>query len=162
MNKKKKALVNRLQNTRTSRKGINIIFWRLLPATIFCLIPYNHPTMRHSIPRADCIEQNFWNTWFSFLNLTASILRCRDPDMTQPSSSYLVIWSDVRPISPRRGIRLPSATKAAMAEPSPGRRAVPISLKVSCTFWGRSGPTWSSSSSSSSLSGRLVDWNCEN
>ena len=47
------------------------------------------------------------------------------PLITKPTSSYAVISSGLRPISPLLGIRLPSAIYAAIAAPSPGNKALP-------------------------------------
>ena len=47
------------------------------------------------------------------------------PLITYPICSKSSISSLVNPISPQRGIRLPSSTKAAIASPSPGRRLEP-------------------------------------
>ena len=80
--------------------------------------------------------------WDNRSNRNAHLL----PLMTYPTSSYWEISSQVRPISPRRGIRFPSATKAAIAAPSPGRRALPNSRWVSWMIPLGSGPTMSSSS----------------
>ena len=64
-------------------------------------------------------------TWFSLRTRTAFILLCLLPLMTNPACSYFSICSVSMPISPRRGMRCPSAANAAMAAPSPGRSAPP-------------------------------------
>ena len=47
------------------------------------------------------------------------------PLITKPEDSKVAISSLVRPISPRRGILLPSLTYWAIASPSPGNSAPP-------------------------------------
>lgn len=66
-------------------------------------------------------------TWFSLRMRTAFMRRWREPLMTYPTASNLPISFEVRPISPRRGMRtsVPSCKKAAMALPSPRSRAPP-------------------------------------
>lgn len=68
-------------------------------------------------------------TWFSLRMRTAFMRLCRLPLMTNPALSYFSIWSASIPISPRRGMRCPSAAYAAMAAPSPGRSAPPYALR---------------------------------
>lgn len=68
--------------------------------------------------------------WFSFFNLTAFIFLCLLPDMTNPDASNSSILEESIPISPRRGIRLPSAANAAIAAASPGN----MSLNLDCQF----------------------------
>jgi len=62
--------------------------------------------------------------WFSFFNLTAFIFLCLLPDMTNPEASNSSILDESIPISPRRGIRLPSAANAAIAAASPGNMSL--------------------------------------
>ncbi|KAL2733158.1 hypothetical protein V1477_014126 [Vespula maculifrons] len=64
----------------------------------------------------------------------------------------------VRPISPLLGIRLPSATYAAIAAPSPGNKAFPKSFadKATCCCFGFIGPTKPSFPLSSELDPFLV------
>jgi hypothetical protein len=65
--------------------------------------------LRNNISLLACFFLSFLQTWLSFLCRTASIRLCLDPDITYPCDSNPEISSDVRPISPRRGIRFPAA-----------------------------------------------------
>ncbi|KAH9414862.1 hypothetical protein DERP_012452 [Dermatophagoides pteronyssinus] len=58
----------------------------------------------------------------------------------------IIDTSKIQPISPRRGIRLPSVTNAAIAAPSPGSNALPKSRLFNSNDSIGAGPTISSAS----------------